>query len=137
MACVSSWITDSLRALVADLGIMDTRDVSSEVAESYKTRIELLYRELLATELEQGTLLDGQVEVLSNLAKAYENISELVDNLMSRVGTSTSFLCAPVALYGTVGRPTFQVPLEQLQCLIDYVLCASNCSVVEGVKTNN
>ncbi len=51
MACVSSWMTDSLRALVA------TRDVSLEVAEGYKTRIELLYRELLATELEQGTQL--------------------------------------------------------------------------------
>ena len=29
-------------------------------------------KEMLATELEQGTLVDGQLEVISNLAQAYD-----------------------------------------------------------------
>ncbi len=41
---------------------------------NYKTRIELLYRETKRGETKQGTLVDGQLEVISNLAQAYEKI---------------------------------------------------------------
>ena len=62
--------------------------------EEYR-RIELLYRELLATELEQGQLVDGQLEVLTNLAKAYETMNQLVDNMVVKRVTCASFLHAP------------------------------------------
>ena len=69
-SCTYVRMADSLRELVTDLNA--TNDISLEAAEGYSTRIELLYKELLATELEQGQLVDGQLEVLTNLAKAYE-----------------------------------------------------------------
>ena len=89
----SSWMADSLRELVTDLNA--TNDISLEAAEGYSTRIELLYRELLATELEQGQLVDGQLEVLTNLAKAYETMNQLVDNMVAKRVTCASFLHAP------------------------------------------
>ena len=91
----SSWMADSLREHVTDLNA--TNDISLEAAEGYSIRIELLYRELLATELEQGQLVDGQLEVLTNLAKAYETMNQLVGNMVAKRVASFMHLLPSVA----------------------------------------
>ena len=109
--CTSQWLLDSLRILVSDLNA--SAEVTLEAAEEYMTRIELLYREMVATEIERGVLTENEVEVLLNLSRAYDSMSQLVDR-MSSISDCTE---GPVVHCGRVGRPAFLIPQEQLQCL--------------------
>ena len=126
--CTSQWLLDSLRILVSDLNA--SAEVTLEAAEEYMTRIELLYREMLATEIERGVLTENEVEVLLNLSRAYDSMSQLVDR-MSSVSDCTE---GPVVHCGRVGRPAFLIPQEQLQCLIEFRFSVPQIAQLLGVS---
>ena len=118
------WIVQSLQALISDLG--DGSDIfyTHEVADGYKWRIEMIYRDLLAQEL-VNSLQDSENEALEYLAEAYNAISHFIEALPPSEGHLVS--TAQQVLDGTVGRPYFEIPLSQLKYLIDkQVFCPSD-----------
>lgn len=76
-----------------------------------------MYRNLLAQEIICG-LQDPEKEALDDLARAYAAISKLVDSLPN-ISTGAISFQASIVLDGNVGRPSFDIPLSQLQYLID------------------
>ena len=59
-------------------------DISLDVAEGYRWRIEMMYQDLLAKELVGGPCTQ-ETGALAYLAQAYQAISEFVDSLQSSV----------------------------------------------------
>ena len=113
----SSWILQGLRAIVADLtDECSGSDISLDVAEGYRWRIEMMYRDLLAKEL-VGGLCTQETGALAYLAQAYQAISEFVDSLQSSVTRLPTQ--AQMVRTGTVGPPSFDIPQHQLQYLIE------------------
>ena len=111
---MSNWILQSLRALLSDLD--GSGNYTYEVVDGYKWRIEMIYRDLLATELISG-LEGSENEVLGFLAQAYSAISHLLEDPPQ--SECPLMNTAQQVLDGTVGRPYFQIPLSQLKYLID------------------
>ena len=67
----TSWIVQGLRAIVADLtDECSGSGITVEVAEGYRWRIEIMYRDLLAKELVNG-LCPQETGALVYLAKAH------------------------------------------------------------------
>jgi len=75
-------------------------------------KIELLYRELLALEIECGPLGRSELDVLVNLSQAYDHISPVVDRMED--------LSGPILVNNSGGRPG--------KPHTAWVLCAQNCS---------
>ena len=66
----TSWIVQSLRAIVADLtDECSGSGISLDVAEGYRWRIEMMYQDLLAKEL-VGGLCPVETGALTYLAQA-------------------------------------------------------------------
>lgn len=128
----SSWLLESLRTLIDDLSGGTCGETTLEAADGYKRRIELIYREVLATEIVNGSLSDSEVETLGYVAQAYEEMSQLVDKLVTQPAASR--FCTPTFASGSVGRPSFQIPSEQLRCLIDHRFSVPQISQLLGVS---
>ena len=72
-----SWITQNLKAVIADLTDECTGSgITLDAAEGYRWRIELMYRDLLAKECLNGELCDAEKRALEYLAKAYEELCQ-------------------------------------------------------------
>ncbi len=124
------WLLDGLRMLVTDINAQT--ELTLEAAESYKVRIELLYRELLAMELESGVLSEYEAGALLNLSKAYDLMNGLVDRLTSV--PPSNYLGGPVMVTGRTGRPSFHIPFEQLQCLIEFRFSVPQIAQLLGIS---
>ena len=131
-----SWIMQNLRAIVADLSDECTiTEITIDVAEGYKWRIEMMYR---ATELVNGDLQVTEMEALGYLSQAYITMCEFIDTLMVRsspAGTSQQFACS-LLITGTVGRPAFEIPRDQLQYLIENRFSVPQIALLLGVSVS-
>ena len=126
----SQWLLDGLRILLADIST-DT-ELTLDVAEGYKVRIELLYRELLAIEIEHGSLSTQEVSALLNLSKAYDQLSGIIDRWTAL--SLSDCLAGPVLLCGHTGRHSFRIPFDQLQCLIDFRFSVPQIARLLGIS---
>ena len=132
-----SWIVQNLLAIIADLSDESTlENISLDAAEGYKWRIELIYRDLLAKEVVDGTLDDSDRHSLEFVAQAYTTMSQYVDTLECHPMTSTSHLSAELVLTGAVGRPTFEIPRNQLQYLIESRFSVPQIADLLGVSVS-
>ena len=129
---MSSWLLESLRTLIDDLNTGNSGVTTLEAADSYKRRIELMYSELLATEIVDGSLSQTETEALGYVAQAYKEMSNLVDMLVARPVASR--FCTPTLASGEVGRPSFQIPCDQLRYLIDHRFSVPQISQLLGVS---
>lgn len=116
-----SWITQNLKAVIADLTDECSRSgITLDAAEGYKWRIELMYRDLLAKECLNGDLCDSERCALEYLAKAYGELCQYVDYLLLHPEENVLPAGqAQVHLTGAVGRPAFGISCHQLQYLIE------------------
>lgn len=115
--------------------ILAQTELTLEAADSYIVRIELLYRELLAMELECGVLSAREAGALLNLSKAYDHTNALVDRLTSI--PLSECLGGPVMVTGWTRRPSFHIPFEHLQVSHRLsVFCSSDCPVTWNICTH-
>lgn len=126
------WVVQSLRALVSDMSV-STDEVTHEVIDGYKWRIEMIYRDLLAQELLHG-LQDSEREALEYVSQAYNAASQLLE----AVPHCNSYLAGAVqqVLDGSVGRPYFDIPASQLQYLIDNRFSVPQIARLMGVSVS-
>ena len=111
----SSWAVDTLRRFSAELlSYQDGRHIASDVLESFSVSLELVYRELLMLQSLSG--LDDDEELACELVRrALTSLEEIQDFQLNE-----SVRCTPaVHRTGTVGRPRFDIPREQLCLLIE------------------
>ena len=97
-----------------------------------------MYRDLLATELVNGDLQVTEMEALGYLSQAYTTMCKFIDTLMVRsspAGTSQQFACS-LLITGTVGRPAFEIPRDQLQYLIENRFSVSQIAQLLGVSVS-
>ena len=106
-----SWIMQNLRAIIADLSDeCKFTEITVDVAEGYRWRIEMMYRDLLAKELD---LQGAEMEALGYLAQAYVTICQFIDSLMVHsYPAMLSQSSAQLLITGGVGRPVFEIFLE-------------------------
>ncbi len=81
---LTALIVESLKTLIDNLSSGTSGVTTLEAADSYKRRIELIYRELLATEIVDGSLSETEDEALGYVVQAYDEMSNLVDMLVVR-----------------------------------------------------
>ena len=108
--------------------------ITLEVAEGYKWRIEMMYRDLLAKEL-VGELSNQESGALTYLAQAYQAISGFVVSLQ---GSAACVLPtqAQIVRSGTVGPPSFDIPQHQLQYLIECRFSVPQIAQLMGVSVS-
>ncbi len=92
---LSQWLLDGLRILLADIST-DT-ELTLNVAEGYKVRIELLYRELIIGERNRAWFIVYPRSEL-NLSKAYDQLSGIIDRWTAL--SLSDCLAGPVLLCG-------------------------------------
>ena len=107
----------NLRAIIADLSDERTfTEITVDVAEGYRWRIEMMYRDLLAKEIINGDLQGAEMEALGCLAQAYATMCQFIDSLMVHsYPAMLSQSSAQLLNTGGVGRPVFEIPRGQLQ----------------------
>ena len=108
-------ILQNLRAVVDDLFAGTT--VPYNIAEGYRLRIEIIYRELLAKEL-LGELDESEREAMKCVAEAYSLMSSYVNRVSRDPPPLLQPRQSPVILNGDVGRPSFEIPYCQLEYLV-------------------
>lgn len=130
MASTGTWIVQALRALVSDLD--GQRSVTLEEAEAYKWRIEMIYRDLLAKDT-LDVLSAGETEALTFIGQAHGNFSRVFDAVAKSQPTHTE---APIVMTGTVGRPAYDIPLVQLEYLVESRFSVPQISNLLGVSVS-
>ena len=110
----TSWISQNLRAVVDDLFAGTT--VPYDIAEGYRLRIEIIYRELLAKEL-LGELDESEREAMKCVAEAYSLMSSYVNRVSRDPPPLLQPRQSPVIL-NDVGRSSFEIPYCQLEYLV-------------------
>lgn len=118
MAMTSNWMVQSLRSILSDFNNGHNTINSLDVADGYKWRIELIYRDLLAKQILYG-LDDCEEEALAHLGLAYLSISTFIDSLSSSCLPTSAAFPAQIILRGNVGRPLFDISFRQLEYLLD------------------
>ena len=126
----SSWILVNLRTIVADLTIYNNFSYTLNTIESFKWRIEIIYRELLAIEVLNGHLMDHESSALECLEKAYQIFSNLMDRLLSLPSLQQALLMRT----GSVGRPSFDISPHQLEYLIENQFSVPQIAQMLGVS---
>ena len=90
-----TWISESLRALASDLEVyVDGRMLNKDIAESYKWRLEMSFREMLAMEL-CGELNEADLKALGDVAEAFA----LVCNVVEKGGRSNGVYFTSVQFF--------------------------------------
>ena len=133
-----SWITQNLKAVIADLTDECTGSgITLDAAEGYRWRIELMYRDLLAKECLNGELCDAEKSALEYLAKAYEELCQHIDRLLLHPEEGA---CpaqqAQVHLTGAVGRPAFGISSHQLKYPIENRFSVPQVAELLGVSVS-
>ena len=104
----------TLTSVLADIeGLGEESELSLQQAEALEWRVELVYRDLLVKEA-CGEIEQDKREVFLLLADAYARIRRLVER--------TELLPTPfeahILLDGSLGRPCFIIPRNQLEHLV-------------------
>ena len=111
----TTWISQNMRAVVDDLSTCTA--VPYDVAEGYRWRIEMIYRDLLAKEL-LGELDESEHEAMECVAEAYSLLSCYIERVSRDPPPRLQPRQSPVILSGDVGRPSFEIPYSQLEYLV-------------------
>jgi len=112
---------------------VDGREVSVDIAEGYKWRLESMLREVVAMDT-CGELDDSESEAIHCLSWAYSILSKVLDKL-----SLESELCAvgdqlPSILTGSVGRPKFDISCQQLEELLQSRFSVPDIAQLIGVS---
>ena len=108
-----TWCVSVLRRIVSDLAVYsDGRTMFRNALDSYILCIEGVYREFVIADTLYG-LNNHEQAVVSLLKYAHETLMYMYDHPISE----DELHSCPVVL-GTNGRPRFDIPFEQLDCLL-------------------
>lgn len=125
-----SWAIDTLRRVSADLSShQDGRHIAPDLLESCILSLELVYRELL---IQQSlNALDGNGDQARQLVR--QALLTLQDIEHLQLTQSVAFSPA-IRLTGSVGRPRFEIPREQLVWLIESKFTVPQIAEIIGVS---
>ncbi len=125
----TGWCVRTLQRIRSDLGtFVDGRRIGLDLLDAYHMQLELVYRELVAAELlgEQVQIpLDSVREALALLRTTLDN----EDGDLRRTGYQ-----APVLHEGVSGRPRFNIPRNQLSCLLEKRFTVPQIAGILGVS---
>ena len=123
-----SWILDSMNRICSDLQeFTDGRQLEVETLETYELRLEVIYRDLVAIELLDGTT----VSALPHIRQALTIIQDMILTSQQR---NDSRYQSSVVHDGSVGRPSFQIPRTQLNYLLSMNFTVPQISTILGVS---
>ena len=119
---MSSWAVNSLRRIATDIRSFEDGRMSQDAADSFILSLDLVYRELLvhehsATCSRACTMING---ALGNLRRLQNRVAE--DQQPSVVHT------------GFVGRPSFDIPQEQVRELVENGFTGPQMAGIVGVS---
>ena len=127
----SSWLSQTLSSVVADLSRLGESDeVTLFELDAYQWRVEMVYRELLLMEASRR-IDDREREAIRLIAAAHANLVDAVES-----SELVPTLQAPMIADGHVGRPHFDVPLSQLEYLINSRFSVPQIAGVMGVSVS-
>lgn len=126
-----SWIMQTLTSVLADIESLGEESVSLQQAEALEWRVELVYRDLLGKEA-CGEIEQEEREVLPLLAHAYARIRRLVE----RTELVPTPFEAHILLDGSLGRPRFSIPRNQLEHLVYANFSVPQIACVLGVSVS-
>ena len=127
----SSWAVDTLRRLSAELlSYQDGRHIASDVLESFSVSLELVYRELLILQATSGFRGDDEELACELVRQALTSLQDIQDSQLNECVP-----CTPAIDHiGTVGRPRFHIPREQLSLLIESQFSVPQMADMIGVS---
>lgn len=127
------WIRQSLVALVSDWpNSSDAAVLSVAVAEGFRWRIQVIYRDLLAKGA-AGELQDYEEDVKDLMAQAYDQVVKVVERLERELPQDDNSDVAVVRT-GFAGRPSFDIPNRLLNYLLDIHLSVPKIARIVGVS---
>ena len=104
-------------ALVDDLNAMESCEITLDVIDGFRWRIEMIYRELLAKEV-SGELQTFEEAILPFVSEAYNHSVRAVEVLEADNCGFLSGLVVPLVCSGRVGRPSFHIPQRVIAHLL-------------------
>lgn len=104
-------------ALVDDLSAIESREMTLDVIDGFRWRIEMVYRELLAKEV-SGELQTFEEAILPIVSEAYGHSVRAVEVLEADNCGFLSGLVVPLVCSGRVGRPSFHIPQRVIAHLL-------------------
>ena len=124
----NGWCIRTLQRIVGDFATyVDGREIGLDLLDAYHVQLELVYRELVAAELlgEQVAIpLDSVREALALVRDALDS-----DNCDRQTGYQASTLHN-----GSSGRPRFNIPRNQLACLLEKRFTIPQIGEILGVS---
>ena len=90
----------------------------------------------MAKELVNEDLQETDVQALDYLAQAYATMSQFVDTLMVCHSPIVTLQCVQLSVTDAVGRPSFDIPCDQLQYLIDNRFSVPQIAQLLGVSVS-
>ena len=88
-------------------------------------------------EATNGQLSASESNALEYLLKAYKEMDDLIDKLISSGQDDSAVFQAPLMASGTVGRPAYIIPEDQLQSLIETNFTVPQISRLLGVSVSD
>ena len=126
------WISQSIRAVASDLG--DGRQLSVDIAEGYKWRLERMLRELVAMDT-CDELDDSESEALDYLSQAHSMLSKAIDKLVIESEVFDVGEQPPMILTDSVGRPKY-ISRAQLEELLQSRFSVPDIAHLVGVSVS-
>ena len=111
-------------------------EISLTVADSYRWRLEIIYRDILAREI-LDVLNEAEEETLSLISQAYACILRCVERLekQNRSDLIHQFQAETLGT-GEPGRPSFNIPYNIIQYLLESNLSVPKIAAVVGVSVS-
>ena len=129
----SSWILQAVQSVISDIdSITSDSNLSIDRAQALEWRVELVYRDLVAKEID-GELAIAEQRDMPFIAHAFFCLRELVENMELLPPT----LVQPLhVIDGSVGRPYYNISYHQLDTLISMHFSVPQIAQVFGVSVS-
>lgn len=131
---MSNWMKHSLIGLVNDLPGEDCHTMFSLAeVEGFCWRIQVIYRDLLAKNA-ASELQDHEEDVKELVAQAYDILTRTVERLEAE--QTDRHKTAELLRTGLTGRPSFDIPRDVLEYLLDIHLSVPKIASIVGVSVS-
>ena len=122
---MSSWAISTLRRVAADIRDFEDGRFPHDVLDAFVLCLELVYREILVHEQLHGRPLNGTACTLVGRALNYLRSIQEEDHQPSP---------PPVTYTGSVGRPRFNIPSQQICFLVENGFTGPQMASIIGVS---
>ena len=127
----SPWSVSTLCRIVTDLAPFQGTSIPLDIIDSFSVSLELVYRELLAKQLVDGSMTVAEIEGCECVRQCLQIIAQMKED-----DRTCEFQLAEPIRDGRIGRPKFSIGREQLNMLLEYRFSVPQIADLLGVSVS-